>query len=408
MNYVQLVKRYPNYLSYGFLHYFFSSIGQTFLISLFVPYFSKDIQITNNTFSLLYGFATVSSAFMLPWAGGLIDRIKLRYSSILNGLLIGSFCLVVSFSQNIFVLFAGILGVRFAGQGIMILIGSTAIARYFGPDRGKALSLSGLGISVAESMLPVLVISLINQIGWPHTWRLLGLAIALTFIPLSLLLVKKNNPFQMAGKQEEASGKGPVKSATRKDVLKDRHFYFLVPLLLFLPFFITGMFIHQNLLAQIKGWSMEWMATCFVGFGLVRILTSLLAGPLIDKLSAQKVFVFYLMPLGLGLILLLLGDSRWLAMGYMILLGITGSLSSLTSTALWAEIYGVHHFGAIKSMVTTMMVFSTAIGPVAIGWFMTSADKLNWLLVISLIIIFILSGLAYFGVKQISRKNAYS
>jgi len=32
----QLIQAHPRYLGFGFLHYFFSSVGQTFFISLFV------------------------------------------------------------------------------------------------------------------------------------------------------------------------------------------------------------------------------------------------------------------------------------------------------------------------------------------------------------------------------------
>jgi predicted MFS family arabinose efflux permease len=110
------------------------------------------------------------------------------------------------------------------------------------------------------------------------------------------------------------------------------------------------------------------MAACFVGFGIARIVTNYIAGSLIDRFSAQKVFVFYLIPLMLALLVLQVGNHPLLAMLYMILLGITASLNSLTGAAIWAEIYGVQHLGAIKSMTTTIMIVASAIGPVVIGW----------------------------------------
>ena len=63
MNYIRLVRSYPNYIGYGALHYFFSCMGQTFLISIFVPYFVDSLPLTNSSFSIVYGLATVSSAF---------------------------------------------------------------------------------------------------------------------------------------------------------------------------------------------------------------------------------------------------------------------------------------------------------------------------------------------------------
>lgn len=399
MNYGQLILRHPGNIGFGMLHYFFSSLGQTFLISLFVPHFGKQIEISNAEFSILYAIATISSATILPFLGKYIDRLRIRTTSLINGLTIAAFCFFISFSNNFYHLLIAILGLRLCGQGLMILIGGTAIARYFVLDRGKALSLSGLGISLAEASLPILITFLIGNYGWDGSWRILSIATLLIFIPLSIISVKKDHPFQYANTNAQYE-ENLVSNATRRDVLKDRYFYLILPVLLFLPFFITGMFIHQNLMAAAKGWGMEWMATCFVGFGIIRILTSIVAGPLVDRFSAKRVFVIYLLPLSVGLLFLLAGDHRLYAMLYMIFLGITASLSSLTSTALWAELYGVQHLGSIKSMITTMMVLSTAIGPVVIGSILEGSANLQLFLLFSIFVIVILTIMAAWAIRK--------
>lgn len=374
MNYIRLARSYPNYLGYGMLHYFFSCMGQTFLISTFVPYFVDSLSVTNSSFSLIYGLATVSSAMILPFAGKLIDQFRLRNLSVIAGVGLSLACLLTSFSANTFILFFGLLILRFFGQGMMVLIGSTSIARYFDLSRGKALSLSSMGLPIAESFMPVVIISLIQSFGWPSTWQILAAATLIVFVPTAIMLVKSNNPFQFVpqeqdpSQQRENTDESTVQSATRREVLRDWRFYMLVPGLIFLPLFITGIFIHQNLLAEAKGWTMQWMASCFVGFGVARISTNFIAGSLIDSFSSRNVFIFYLLPIALGLGTLLLGNHPWLAMIYMILAGITASLSGLTSASLWAEIYGVRHLGAIKSMTTTLMVLASAIGPIIIGF----------------------------------------
>lgn len=49
---------------------------------------------------------------------------------------------------------------------------------------------------------------------------------------------------------------------------------------------------------------------------------------------------------------------------------------SITTTAMWTEIYGYKHLGSIKSMVTTMVVLSSAIGPVVMGYIL--GDNTFW------------------------------
>lgn len=389
MNYSKLMRTYPNYIGYGVLHYFFSSMGQTFLISIFVPYFVKDLPVTNTGFGLVYGLATVSSALLLPLGGKLIDRYTLRKVSILVGLGLSAACLITSFSSNVVLLFAALLSLRFFGQGMMVLLGSTSIARYFSLARGKSLSLSSLGLPMAESFMPVLTFGLISMLGWAISWQILAASVLLIFIPLSIGLVSSGSAFQRVpeAKSEDNSDQQTNQDASRRQVLRDPKFYMIVPGLVFLPFFITGIFIHQNLLAEARGWTMEWMASCFVGFGLARITTNLVAGALIDSFSARRVFIYYLLPLGAGLTILLLGNHRWLAMGYMILAGVTSSLSGLTSASLWAEIYGVRHLGAIKSMAATLMVLSTALGPIVLGYGMGRQPDLTLLAFIVIILL---------------------
>ncbi len=406
MNYIRLARNYPHYIGYGMLHYFFSCMGQTFLISIFVPYFVGSLPLTNSSFSIVYGLASVSSALILPLGGKLIDKIPLRRVSIMVGMGLSLACLLTSLATHVYLLFFGLLILRFFGQGMMVLLGSISIARYFDLARGKSLSLSSMGLPIAESFMPVVVISLIQTLGWPMTWQLLGGGILLIFIPASILLVNKDSPFQRIPDEKKVakSPQAAVPDVSRRHVLRDWKFYMIVPGLIFLPFFITGIFIHQNLLAEVNGWTMEWMATCFVGFGVARIATNFVAGAVIDSFTSRKVFIFYLLPLAGGLGVLLMGTHPWRAMVYMILAGVTSSLSGLTSASLWAEIYGVRHLGAIKSMASTLMILSTALGPVIIGYGLGNDPDLS--LWISIGVILVISLLSWFAVRPTFSRNS--
>jgi MFS family permease len=61
-------------LSFGVLLTLFSSFGQTFLISMFVPRLLETFQLNTAQFGLLYAAATITSALSLPFFGRLIDR----------------------------------------------------------------------------------------------------------------------------------------------------------------------------------------------------------------------------------------------------------------------------------------------------------------------------------------------
>ena len=49
-------------------------------------------------------------------------------------------------------------------------------------------------------------------------------------------------------------------------------------------------------------------------------------------------------------------------------------------TALWAELYGVRHLGAIKSLGTSLGVFGTALSPALFGWILDADLSFLWIL----------------------------
>ncbi len=404
MDHKELFRDHSPYLGYGFLHYFFSGLGQTFLIAQFVPHFASSLGIDNAFFGSLYAVATLGSALLLPWVGGAIDRIRLRYLSIVNACLLAFFCFLIASMDNPYWLLLGLFGLRFCGQGFMVLIGSTALARYFSKARGKALSMGSLGLSLSEMLLPVIVIALIGSFGWRTTWIFLALAFLAVFLPAVLLLVQKRSPFQKApsGTDTEAD----PRDRTRGQVLRDPIFWVLIPVALFVPFFKTGFFIHQNLVAEGKGWEPEWLGSCFLVYGAARILAYFMAGPLIDRFRARRVFQVMLLPLLIGLFILWGIEHRWAALGYMFFAGITGSLAASTNTALWAELYGIRHLGAIKGSVSTLMVLFTSLG----AWVMEpllgegGEHVLSTVLMMALIILFLM-GMAWMSIRYIDRNR---
>ena len=52
----------------------------------------------------------------------------------------------------------------------------------------------------------------------------------------------------------------------------------------------------------------------------------------------------------------------------MALLGASTGINASIYGSIWPEIYGTRYLGSIRSLVTAMMVFSSALGPGVMGW----------------------------------------
>lgn len=403
--YLDLLKKEPAPLAYGALHYFFSAPGQTFFLSLFVPYFLIAADVTNDKFNQIYLIGTLLSAFTLPWVGGFIDKWRIRYVSLSVGGGLMVFGLLASQVTVWWMLIPVIYGLRLFGQGLMPLTGSTSIARYFSLGRGKALSLINFGISFAELIFPLMVVTLIGVIGWQWSWVVIGGIILASFMPLVVGLIPAKHPFQYPQEEQPEPGKKVVKSATRKEVLRDPLFYMLTLVQLFVPFFSTGFMLNQSRIGELAAATPAQMALGISLFGGARMACNLLAGPLIDKYTATRVFTFLLVPVAIGLFSMTILPSIWTIWIFFTLTGIAASIGSLSSTAMWAEIYGTANLGAIKSTVSTFMVFSTAIGPVVVGLGLGSLESFGFSMGITAVVVLGLITLGYFAVRMAFRRN---
>lgn len=361
MAYFRFFLTHPRVLSFGVLLTLFSSFGQTFLISIFVPRLLEEFTLNTAQFGALYAGATLTSAVSLPFFGRLMDRITLRAFSLAVGLGLALACFAMALAPNVAVLFIAILGLRLTGQGLLSLTASTTMARVFTEGRGKALSVSGLGYPLGEGLLPMLIVLLIHAAGWRLSWAILGGIIAAVLLPSTVSLLRDVEPLH----QREIAGHKA--SCSRPRLWRDPKFYLLLPGNLFIPCVLTALFLYQLPLAQYRGWSAGTMASAFVGFAVARMAASLAIGPVIDRWGAMHLFPVILLPVSAGLLALSLGSAPGIAFLYLILAGISQGIASPMMTALWAEVYGVESLGTTKGTVATFGIFATALGPLLLG-----------------------------------------
>ncbi|MFK7920687.1 MAG: MFS transporter [Bacteroidia bacterium] len=379
MKYLYLLRKYPRYIAYGMLHYFFSAPGQSFFLSLYTVYFLAAAGVDQIGYTWLYFAATLTSSLVLPSLGKLLDRILLRRFSVILGLVYAGFCVLAASVVHPALLVFALVGLRLCGQGLMPLTGSTAITRFFEAERGQALALVNFGMSFAEIAFPLLIVQIILFSSWQVSWLVMAALILVVFIPLVISLVPKDSPFQQNQEliANQESGANPQnKSLSRAEVLRQPTFYLLILVYLFVPFFFTGIVINKNLMGDINGWTETQLALALSFAGGARLVMNLLGGPLVDRFSATRTFSYLLLPILLGLIGLTFGtDVIWLYIFFMAM-GVSASLSSLTSSAMWAEIYGTGHYASIRSIVTTCMQISTAIAPLIISWALVGQSSL--------------------------------
>lgn len=376
----------PKLLIYGFLIIFFASYGQTFFISLFNDDIKNLYSLTDGQFGLVYALSTTLSSLLLINFAKLIDFIDLRIYSFLVtlGLLIP--CLAIYFlPPSVIYLFLIIFALRFFGQGAMNHAGITTMTRYFGKNRGKAISIGNLGGMLGVMFLPFLVVYLNYYFNFKQIWLLCSLSL-LIFLPV--LYFTLNNQSSRQEKFKESINKDSKKWKTI-DVIKNKKFLIYLPLTTAFSFIGTGLIFHQIFIFTQKGWTVEMLGTGFIFLGSFSIFGLLLAGPLIDLLNPKKAILFILSPIFFGLLILIWLDSYFFLVLYMSFYGFNLGITAPFIGSLWAELFGLESLGTVKALFHAIGVLASALSPVIFGYIIDWGFGIGLISFISLLIIIV-------------------
>jgi len=355
----------PKLLIYGFLIIFFASYGQTFFIALFNDDIKNLYNLSDGQFGMVYALATTFSSLLLINFAKLIDFIDLRIYSFLVtfGLLLP--CVGIYFlPENIFFLFLIIFALRFFGQGAMTHAGITSMTRYFGENKGKAISFGNLGGMLGVMLLPIIIVYLNKFFNFKQIWLFCSLSIILFFPVLYYTLSnqsERQTKFQNSFKDEK-------RIWTTLQVIKNKKFLIYLPLTTSFSFIGTGLMFHQIFIFTQKGWTLDMLGTGFIFLGAFSIIGLLLGGPLIDLLNPKKAIVYLMLPIFIGIIVLLLFDNFYFLIIYMSLYGLNLGISAPFTGSLWAHLFGLESLGTVKALFHAIAVLASALSPVIFGY----------------------------------------
>ncbi|MBT8435883.1 MAG: MFS transporter [Gammaproteobacteria bacterium] len=406
---LKLIRSEWQLLLFGFLMTFWSSPGQTFLISLFSGEIRAELSLSDGEFAGVYSAATLLSAIVMIWSGSLVDRVNLKRLSIAIVLGLGIGCGMMSISGSILMLLISLFLLRQLGQGLMFIVSSTAMVRYLEEHKGKASALASMGYAVAEAVMPSMLVALLLWVGWRQSWQVAGILLIVFMLPAILFLLRSHDQrhrdylAQISQHDDNRIRVYRRRQWTRPEVIRDRYFYLFAPGLMSQPLMFTGFIFHQVHLVESKGWPLIGWAALFSIYAMVSVGTKLVTGFLIDRYGAIRMIPLVALPMGVGLIVLAYSSSLFGGGVFLVLTGITVGFQSTATAPFWSEMYGNQHLGSIKSLGAAAMVFCTALSPIVMGWQIDIGTGMDTLAIAGSVYIFLTSGLAYYAYRNRSR-----
>ncbi len=364
MTFQTFVRQNARWLAGGVGLTFFASFGQTFFISMFAGHYRAEFDLSHGDFGSIYMLGTLSSAITLVFIGKVVDFYSVRCVASVVIVALSLACALMASANSVLFLVLAIYMLRLAGQGMMSHTAMTAMGRWFAAERGRAVAVTSAGHQLGEAILPFIVLILFAGSEWRMTWWVCTAVLILFALPfVRTCFVQDRTPMGTAQAVLEIG-----RQWTRREAIRDPWFWLTCCGVLAPGFVGTSVWFHHKHLLEIKQWDASILVAGFAMMSLVSVVTSIVTGQLIDRFSAYRLLPLILIPLGLGCLLLSGASAPYLLLVFMFMNGICYGLYGAIFGAVWSEVYGIRHLGAIRSVVFAGMVLSSALGPGLTGW----------------------------------------
>ena len=381
---------------------FATSFGQTFFISIFARQIMETFSLSDGDWGSLYALGTTASGLTMIWIGGLADGFRARTLTSVLLIIMSIFCLAMAFNSSVWLLPAVIFGLRLSGQGMLNHVALVSMLRWYTTARGKAVAIAGLGVSIGEAFLPITVVALLAFVSWQTIWVAAAFLSILFLVLLRILLVKERTP-QSIAQTTQAVGMGGH-HWTRNQAIKHPLFWLLIPVAITPSIFTTAVFFQQVHLAEAKGWQHVHFVALYPAFTAMGVIAGLVFGWAVDKWGSVRILPFILLPLAAGMLVFSIFASLSAALVALLLMAITQGGASTVSVAVWTEIYGTKHIGAIKALAVAFMVLGSAIGPLMTGQLIDLGYSFPTQMPAYALYIIAVCGLTYYASHRFLRK----
>ncbi len=347
--------------------------GQSHLIGLFFDPISQELGLSRTSIAAAYGSATLIAALMLPRMGRLVDRHgpATMLSIIAFGL--GAFAILFSFATGWIYLAIGFAGLRFLGQGSLMLNCANMAAQWFDKKRGFAVGLMTLGFPISIALHPPIAQWLIDTVGWREAWIWLGVSTWIMLIPPIVLFLyskpsdvglRPDGEAALAGDQTDP----PIVGYTKAQALRMPAFYLIIAGMSSLSMLVTSLHVEYTGILKAHGLDAQTAATMFTISGISAACFMPIVGRLLDVLPTKWMYFAGLLVMSASLFSSTLVVGLVSAVIFAMIFGLNNAVTMTFVGYLWPRYFGRRYLGSIQGIGQMIMIIGASLGPLPLGF----------------------------------------
>jgi MFS family permease len=352
-----------------------SGPGQTAGVSVFVDPMMAALELSRSQVATAYLVGTLGGALAMPRVGRLIDERGARLAMAIVGGMFGIVLAAMAGVTGLVTLVVGFTGIRMFGQGGLSLIATTAVAPWFDRRRGFAIGVTSAVGSALLSLVPLVAAFAIDRTSWRVAWLLLAALVWVIVLPIASrgLIDRPSDvgqqvdgaPAPADADRETAAPSGPAYS--RAEAIRTPMFWAVAGAVATTGMIGTGLAFHQIDLLGEQGLTPVEAAANFLPQTFAALTATLLVGSMVDRFAARWVLLTSMLLLASAMVAVPFVSPGLTAALYGMTIGAAGSSVRALEAASFPKLFGLTHLGAIRGVVTSVSVASTAFGPLALS-----------------------------------------
>lgn len=270
-------------------------------------------------------------------------------------------------------------GIMLTAGAAMIgnLVVNVTLSKWFVLQRGRAVALAAMGVSMGGILLPPLTTGLVEMLGWRGAWQVLGVMAAVLTLPAALVIRRRPEDYAMNpdghSAEQLAAGLGAEatmdfnRSLTRAQAMRTGRFYVLVFAFGLFQMSIVVMLLQTVPFMTDAGYSSLVAASMISLASIPAFISKPFWGYFIDRYSARRLAALGALITGCSLIVIVIGvrgGHSTLVYATFLFMGIGwGGLIPLQEV-IWASVFGRRYLGSVRSTALPFTFALTALGPV--------------------------------------------